>query len=723
MDIEYSMDQVFIKKVTDILEINLANEQFGVKELTREMGISRSKLHRKLNALIQKSTNQFIREYRLEKAMEMLKNDVATASEIAYRVGFNSPTYFNTCFHQYYGFPPGEVKFRDIKTSDQDDLSFIPNKTIKPERKTSVQKLALVSFLVIVLISVISYFIYSYATNHALTKTTEVTINNKSIAILPCKNLSDDKQNEYFADGVMGSIQNHLNKITDLKVISGTTMEKYRETTKTAPEIAEELNIFYLLEASVQRYGDKIRIITKLIDANNDLQIWSDTYDRDLVNIFAIQSEISKQIAIELKTTISPLEIEQIEKIPTKDIEAYDYYLKGLVYLNRSIEGNDFKYAFRMFEKAVEIDPEYTLAWVGLASSSRLLYWFNIIRTANHVQQTKLFLDKSIALDPNLMEVKLEAAWYYFHCELNYPKAIKIIEKLNSEYPNNADLYATIAWIYRRMGKFETFFEYMEKAILLDSSNWVFWMTSGETSIILSRYKDAEDYLKTGIGHNPSARSNYINLFTTYLCTGEVNKARELIENNPDIEFFLGKIKIKLIDRNFDEAISILESLPFEEFSGHLNFIPKSLFLGNIYNMKNDNESAKKYFLKAKQHLEKKLTELEEDSRIYSSLGIAYAGLNMPEKAMIANNKALALMNISKDAWKGFYRELDMAKILMMNGKHNEAIYKLKTLLQINGYLSVELLEKDPFWDPLRKFDNFNTLLKNPNYQVNLVNN
>jgi tetratricopeptide (TPR) repeat protein len=214
-----------------------------------------------------------------------------------------------------------------------------------------------------------------------------------------------------------------------------------------------------------------------------------------------------------------------------------------------------------------------------------------------------------------------------------------------------------------------------------------------------------------------------MNLFTTYLCTGEVNKARELIENNPDIEFFLGKIKIKLIDRNFDEAISILESLPFEEFSNHFNFIPKSLFLGHIYNMKNDNESAKKYFLKAKQHLEKKLTELEEDSRIYSSLGIAYAGLNMPEKAMIANNKALALMNISKDAWKGFFRELDMAKILMMIGKHNEAIYKLKTLLQINGYLSVELLEKDPFWDPLRKFDNFNALLKNPNYQVNLVNN
>lgn len=254
MDTEHSMDQVFIKKVIDILEVNLTNEQFGVKELTHEMGISRSQLHRKLNALTQKSTSQFIREYRLEKAMEMLQNDVATASEIAYRVGFNSPTYFNTCFHQYYGFPPGEVKFRNPpviekseaeKTKQQALHNQDNSVTSSIDKISSRQRMLLLFSLGLLLIIAFSYYYYFSSKETMTTKTTEVTINDKSIAVLPFKNLSNEKEDEYFAAGVMGSIHNHLSKIKGLKVISEKSMEKYADTIMTASEIANEISISY----------------------------------------------------------------------------------------------------------------------------------------------------------------------------------------------------------------------------------------------------------------------------------------------------------------------------------------------------------------------------------------------------------------------------------------------------------------------------------------------
>ena len=308
MTIEHSMDQVFIKKVTDILEANLANEQFGVKELTYEMGISRSKLHRKLNVLTQKSTSQFIREYRLEKAMEMLQNDVATASEIAYRVGFNSPTYFNTCFHQYFGFPPGEVKFRNppvIEKSEAEEtkqpaLHDQDNSvTSSIDKISSRQRMLLLFSLGLLLIIAFSYYYYFSSKEMMTTKTTETVITDKSIAIIPFKYLSNEKEDEYFAVGVMGSIHNHLSKIKGLKVISEKSMEKYADTIMTASEIANEIGVSYLLDGSVQKIGDSIRIIAHLINANSNQQLTSMIFDWEYKNIFTLQSKIAMKIAEE----------------------------------------------------------------------------------------------------------------------------------------------------------------------------------------------------------------------------------------------------------------------------------------------------------------------------------------------------------------------------------------------------------------------------------------
>ena len=240
---------------------------------------------------------------------------------------------------------------------------------------------------------------------------------------------------------------------------------------------------------------------------------------------------------------------------------------------------------------------------------------------------------------------------------------------------------------------------------------------------IHGRYTQAEDYLITGIDLYPSADLFYTYLALLNLTTGEVDKARTLLVNNQNIVhplMYMTRSLVELFDRNYEEAISILESSPREVMDNQFAYEPRPLQLGLIYHVISDRELAKKHFQEARQVLEDKLSELPDDSRLYSSLGIVYAGLGKTEEAMAAGNKALAIINISVDALRGFYRELDMARILMMIGEYDEAIAKLEFLLQQYGFISVERLKKDPFYDPLRELDAFKTLIENPKYQINL---
>ncbi len=723
MNTGQSMDQVFINKVTHLIEINLGNEQFGVKELAKKLGMSRSNLHRKLQTIKGISASRFIREYRLEKAMIMLKEDTATGSEIAYRVGFGSPSYFSKCFHKFYGFPPGEAKYRNREEFDSKNNV---TDSVLHRQKSYVVRIALVSILVLTCLIAISYLIYSYSGDNLTNKTTEITLRDKSIAVLPCVNLSDEKENQYFADGQMEAILNHLTKISELRVISRTTMFGYRESTKSIPEIAKELGVKYVLELSVQKSNQKVNITAQLIDADTDRHVWSNNYIRDLSDIFAIQTEIAKRVAKQLRAKITTSEQAVIETVPTSNLTAYDFYLKGLDYHNRSLQAEYFQYALQMFERSVEIDPDYTLAWVGLASVSSDIFWFNFEGSEKHKKIIKKYLDNAIALDPELPEVELEEALYYFRTELNYPKAIQILEKLKSEYPNNYIFHAWPGFVYRRMGQFEKFKEYMDKSIKLNPLFWQGYFAAGETLIMLRRYEEAENYLKTAIDLNPAESNNYIFLARLYLITGEINKARTLLNDNKNItDPVINKTRsnTELMNRKYELATQILESSPEELIVSHEAYSTKSLQLALIYYEMLNEKQSNIYFQKARKVLEDKLMEFPNDSRIYSSLGITYAGLGMKEEAMEANNKALSLMNSSIDALRGVYRELDMARILVLLGNNDGAIEKLEFLLQQYSFLSVELLKNDSFWDPLREMESFKIMINNPKYQINLANN
>jgi tetratricopeptide (TPR) repeat protein len=407
--------------------------------------------------------------------------------------------------------------------------------------------------------------------------------------------------------------------------------------------------------------------------------------------------------------------LEQIEAVPTQNLEAYNYYLKGIDYINRSYTEKDMRYSIQMNQKAVDLDPNFTLAWVNLASASRAIYWWHFDRSEEHVALTKEYLDKAITLDPHLFEVKFETGKYLYHCELNYSEALQILEGFIFEFPDNDLIYLWAGFIYRRMGQFEKALEYMDYAISLNPSESLNWFEAGLTLTVLGRYQQAKEHYHTAMGLNPSGHEIYYSLAETQLLTGETEKARELLNygNFNQTEIFWIRSYAELICRNYNNAINILQSSPHKVVSDQNVYIPKSLQFGLIYYTMSNKKLAMDYFHEARMDLEEDMCELSSDSRLYGSLAITYAGLGMIDEAISTIDLSLSIIDSSKDAYRGFYRELDMARVLMMVGEYDMAVEKLEDLLEKNGLISIELLNNDPFWDPLRNRETFKSLIKN----------
>jgi len=320
MDEPLPLDQTFTNKLTEIVLANLKNEQFGVEELSRLMGMSHSTIHRKLISYTNRSLSQFIREVRLQKAHEMLQQNLGTICDISFRVGFGSPAYFDKCFHEYFGYPPGELRKRYLtEKAEQNE----PRKEVKPpadhlrpesEKGPTVKRLSgrkreiLISASAII-VSAITIFWISFNGSDRQSR-------DLSIIVLPFKSLSDDPGNRYLADALMEDILNSLFQISDLRVISRTTSEHFRGTSNTSREIAKEVHAQYVLEGTLRRNGEMIRINIQLIDASQDKHIWSAIFDRKDADIPDVPNEIALNVALKLNIDLSDEEKGLIINMP-----------------------------------------------------------------------------------------------------------------------------------------------------------------------------------------------------------------------------------------------------------------------------------------------------------------------------------------------------------------------------------------------------------------------
>ena len=440
----------FLNKLTEITEANLRNEQFGVSELAREMRMSRSHIHRCLKALTNQSISQFIRTIRLEKAMGMLREKNISAAEIAYNVGFSSPAYFSRCFHNHYGYSPGEVKKRMLENAANENIGEI-RKYSKEDRaltaaskKSTYIKIILTTVFIMVLV-VSGWFFYHNR--------------NLSIIVLPFENFSDNHESEHFTEGIREDILNDLYRITDLRVVSRTSADQFKNSQLSAREIANKMKVKYVLEGSVRWYGDKIRISTQLIDAYpfREDHVWSDNFDRKLDDYIGVQDEIALKVASNVKTTLSESEIRQIQKVPTQNPKAYNYYLQArfLLHKGNSPQRSDFDEAgvlscIKYYEMAIAEDENFAEAYAGLANAWLKLSAWKFIPSNEGFLKGREFSLKALKIDPDCAEAHSVLGTFLIWAQRNFKdggKELRTSIRLNPNFATSRQGYAQFLMI------------------------------------------------------------------------------------------------------------------------------------------------------------------------------------------------------------------------------------------------------------------------------------
>jgi TolB-like protein/AraC-like DNA-binding protein/tetratricopeptide (TPR) repeat protein len=454
--------QIFISKLTDIILANLEDENFGIKELSRETALSQRSINRKLKSISGKTLSQFIRETRLHKAMEMLQNSDITASEVAYKVGFGSPTYFNTCFHEYFGYSPGTLKKADFETIRELSIDL---KTEIPKQKPSVRRTSLTYIVCsgILILAVLVYLVYTvFFKNPYNNSTPPFKYLGNSIAVLPFKNMSDSINNRYFIDGLMEEILTDLSRIHDLRVISRSSVEQFRESTNSTSDIANKLHVNYIVEGSGQKYGNTFRLRVQLIEASTDRHIWAESFEqevKEVKDIFGIQSHIAQVIASELKASITTEEKLIIEKLPTRSLTAYDFFQRGKDELDKhpypEFNHEAVRRAEVLFHKALEYDLTFARAYTGLAE----VLWIKRDRD-NSIGNSNLlnnYLDSMLVLsgialsyDDKLSEAYIIRGAYY-SSKGNINKALEELDKAIKCNPNDYSAYWNKVFLYQNL--------------------------------------------------------------------------------------------------------------------------------------------------------------------------------------------------------------------------------------------------------------------------------
>jgi len=545
MSLYHTTDTVFIKKLTKVVEANLANENFGVKELAEKARMSRSQIHRRLKSINNQSVSQFIREIRLNKAKEMLQDDLGTVAEIAYKVGFGSPTYFIKSFHDYFGYPPGE--FIKYATENNADNSKFISEQNQSERKKSenyrrVKKTLLAVFGILIVVSTI-LFVY---------KNFIVPEPEKSIAVLPLKNLSNDPKIQHLADGVMEDIRTRLAHIGELEVKSQLSSEKFRDKKMTSTEIAKELGVSYLLEGSIIPDNEKISVNIQLISAKKDQHKWAKTFYKDLEGLHQFITELSKKIVDELHIVLTASETKQIEKLYTQNEEAYNLYLEGRFYWLLEGEINVRK-SIELFNQALAKDSNYSLAYAGLADAYRRLEWHKFAPKNEAITKCRENALKASKLDENLAVVQTTLGSVAMNFDLDWNLAEKRFKRALEINPNHAEAHKEISKCYDIIGRQEEAREHINQAIILNpyslNYHWQSYYYYFKQGDYINALKESEKIFHINKKHNAKSWRDFEIYLRIYL--GQ-NKELEALN-----EF---KKRYKFQERNTEILDSIFNS-------------------------------------------------------------------------------------------------------------------------------------------------------------------
>lgn len=817
----------FLDQAESIVLENVSNEQFGVSELAEVMNTSRSNLLRKIKQQTKLSASQFIRQVRLEKGMELLRDSSLNVSEVSFKVGFGSTSYFIKCFREFYGYPPGEVsKGGGVGDKDQVDSSerkrqlvaimftdiegytslmqtdekvgivyrdrhrkvfdtatkkyngrilqyygdgtlstfssaidavhcglemqlafrqepkvpirigihsgdtivteeeiigdsvnvaariealasagnvYISDKvydeiknqadlfttsmgvhklknvtkpmevyavsnaqlgSVKPS-KTDVAKGKDVTKWSVLAVAalLIGILVYTFGlSDERLGANSSVNLSEKSIAVLPFKNESSDSSNLYFVNGLMESTLNNLQKIKDLRVISRSSVEKYRNTDKTIPEIAEELQVSYFVEGSGQKIGDKILLNIQLIEASADRHLWAEQYNRQVVDIFELQNEVARNIVSSIEVIVTPSELELIEKKPTENLLAYDYYLQALGPLN-SQTSEGLQKAIELLEKALELDPEFALAYANIAISYYLLEIPQ--KEKQHTEKINSYADKALLYDSKSAESLIAKYFYYIQTQ-QYRLALPHLEKALEYNPNSSFAIQMLSdFHFRIVPNSGKYLEYALKGVQLDvaakdSVTLSYLYLNLSNAFIQNGFVDeAVIYINKSLNHHPeNYYAPYVNALIGYVIEPNIERTKQSLKREwekdttrLDILQQLGNFYY--FQERHDSAYYYFKKFVIARETYGLGIYPQQdLTIGIIYEKMGHDEQAKSFYRSYSDYC-------ESDQSIYKSMSFAMKYANEGEMDLAIEQLNIFATQDNFQYWSLVFRDVD----------------------------------------------------------------
>ncbi|MEY2521428.1 MAG: eukaryotic-like serine/threonine-protein kinase [Verrucomicrobiota bacterium] len=542
----------------------------------------------------------------------------------------------------------------------------------------------------------------------------------KSIAVLPFENLSEDKANTYFVDGMQDEVITRLAKIAELRVISRTSTQRYKTRATNLAEIARELGVSHLVEGTVQRIGDRVRINVQLIRAANEGHLWAEIYDRNLTDIFAVQTELATAIAHSLQTELTGREQQAMAEKPTSNLAAYDAYLRGIDFDSRPGETpSEDRKAAEAFEEAVRLDPKFAQAWARLSRTSSDLYFMHFDGTAARQELARSAAETATRLAPALPETQLANAYYRYHGQRDYNGARELFEKIRREMPNSSEAVEALARIARRQSRWKESIRLFEEAEKLNPRDAHLFMDRAWTFSMLRNYAATLQMFERAEAIVPEDGDVLANKAYFYHWTGDLKAAGAVIERirdpakRADVE-----ITHMILERHFAEAVRAIEKrLSRSDVIQGVDRATTLEWLGSIRLLAGDTDGAKKAFLEAKPELEKYRREQPTNFWIPMSLSNVEAGLGNTVDALREGERAMEVAAASDDPVFAPAAESSLAEIEARLGKPDAAIARIERLLQL-AYgafpLTQAQLRIDPLWDPLRSHPRFKALVEGP---------
>ena len=552
-----------------------------------------------------------------------------------------------------------------------------------------------------------------------------MTAPEKSIAVLPFENRSEDKANAYFADGIQDEILTRLSKISDLKVISRTSTQHYKSAPENLPEIARQLGVAHIVEGSVQKSGEAVRVNVQLIKAANDSHLWADTFDRKLTDIFSVESEVAKAIADQLRVKLTGQEKQIVDSKPTANPAAYDAYLRGLAYSQKStITIANTLSAQKYLKEAVRLDPTFAVAWALLSSVDSRGYITNILQpTLALKEEARQAAETALSLEPNLGEALMAKGSYYYSCLRDYDNAVHYFEQARQVLPNSSRIPELLAYVARRRGQWDLSESLISEAERVDPRN-VYIITQHVASFTLRRrFPEALRKLDQILNIVPDDADTLVTKASIAQAEGDLPRAAAILAplrpRADDTSALETQAYQAILERKPGAIITRLKEILAKPdpalgfYNGELRF-----WLGWAQKVAGEDAIAQQSWRQARSELEPFLKSQPDNCILTEDLALTNAGLGDKAAALALSEQNMATAPLAKDALNGFIAIETLARVAAQTGEPDRAIAALEQLLSIPGAsalaasapLTPAILRLDPMFDPLRNDPRFQKL-------------